>query len=100
MFRNYTTHSSYTIYLPEYTRTERQIFILIRVSVVEVTAVGQVLTAADSYNFSQPMKMTVVWYWPPYSLVDTEVLGKPYSILKREAALSSKTSVSLPDNMA
>jgi len=99
VFRNDTTHSSYTIYLPEYTRTERQILIFIRVSVVEVAAVGQVLTAAHSYNFSQPMKMTVVWYWPPYRLVDTDVLGKP-SILKREAALSSKTSVSLPDNMA
>ena len=70
-----------------------------RVSIVEVTAVGQVLTYADSYNFSQPMKITVVWYWPPYSLVDTEVLGKP-SILKREVALSSETSVSLPDSMA
>jgi hypothetical protein len=64
---------------------------------VEVTAVGQVLTSADSYSFSQPMKITVVWYWPPYSLVDTEVLGK--HILKREAALSSEMSVSLPDSM-
>ena len=68
-------------------------------SVLEVAAVGQVLTSADSHNFSQPMKMTVVWYWPPYSLVDTEVLGKP-SILKREVAHSSETSVSLPGSTA
>ena len=100
-FRKYRrTKLSPSFLITLYTRTERQIFILIRVSVVEVAVVVQVLTSADSYNFSQPMKLTVVWYWPSYSLVDTEVLGKPSSILKREAALPSKTSVSLPDYMA
>ena len=65
---------------------------------MEETAVVQVLISADSYNSSQPVKMTVAWYRPPCSLVDTEVLGKP-SILKREVAHSSETSVSLPVKM-
>jgi hypothetical protein len=44
---------------------------------MEVAAVGQVLTSAGFHNFSQPMKITVAWYWPPYILVATDVLGKP-----------------------